>query len=149
MAVVVAEKCVEEIAAMEFLRHYSLALELLGILSLLTFVGSLFAIPWIIGMLPVNYFILHRQLVEERHERHPVLAKIIFVVRNIVGILFFLAGIAMLVLPGQGIITMLIGVSFMDFPRKHQIVDNLIHRPRIMKLLNWIRRKEKKPPFEF
>lgn len=135
--------------AVEFLQQYSLVLELLGILSLLTFVGSLFAIPWIIGKLPPDYFILHRRLVEARHERHPVLAKIIFVARNIIGILFLAAGMAMLVLPGQGIITMLIGISFMDFPRKHNIVDNLIHRPRIMKLLNWLRRKGKKTPFQF
>lgn len=126
-----------------------MVLELLGILSLLTFVGSLFAIPWIIGKLPVDYFIHHRRVVEARHERHPALARIIFAARNIAGILFLAAGMAMLVLPGQGIITMLIGISFMDFPRKHKIVDNLIRRERIMNLLNWIRRKEKKPPFQF
>ncbi len=134
---------------MEFLRHYSLVVELLGILSVLTFIGSLIAIPWIIGRLPVDYIILHRKLVEERHGRHPVWAKIIFVTRNVVGIFFLLAGIAMLVLPGQGIITILIGISFMDFPRKHKFVDYLIQRPRVIRLLNWIRRKEKKPPFEF
>jgi hypothetical protein len=133
----------------EFLRHYSLIIELLGILSVLTFIGSLIAIPWIIGRLPVNYFILHRRMVEQRHKRHPVLAKIIFFARNFVGTLFFLAGMAMLVLPGQGLITILIGISFMDFPGKHRIVDYLIRRPAVIRLLNWIRRKEKKPPFEF
>lgn len=134
---------------MEFPRHYSLIIEFLGILSVLTFIGSLIAIPWIIGRLPVNYFILHRILVEQRHKRHPVLAKIIFVTRNFVGAFFLFAGIAMLVLPGQGIITILIGISFMDFPGKHRIVDYLIRRPSVIRLLNWIRRKEKKPPFEF
>ncbi|MDW7772433.1 MAG: PGPGW domain-containing protein [Desulfobulbaceae bacterium] len=132
---------------MDFLDRYSLLIELLGLLSMLTFIGSLIAIPWIIGLLPVDYFIHHRRLVERR--QHPVLAKLIFSVRNIFGVLFLLAGLLMLVLPGQGFITILIGISFMDFPGKSRIIDFLVCRPRVIRLLNWIRRKEKKPPFEF
>jgi hypothetical protein len=134
---------------MELLEHYSGVVELLGILSVLTFIGSLIVIPLIIGRLPVDYFIRHRQLVAIRHKRHPVLARFIFIVRNCLGFLLVFAGILMLVLPGQGIITILVGISFIDFPSKQRIVDNLIQRPRIVRLLNWIRRKEKKPPFQF
>ena len=50
---------------------------------------------------------------------------------------------------GEGIITIVIGISFMDFPQKHRLVDHLVRHPRVMRLLNWIRTKEKKPPFEF
>ena len=102
---------------MQFLNEYSLLLEWLGLLSVLTFIGSLIAIPWIISRLPVNYFIRHRQLVAESHFRHPFVAKLTFVLRNFVGIVLLAAGIVMLVLPGQGIITILIGISFMDFLR--------------------------------
>ena len=134
---------------LSFLKEYSLLFEWLGVFSLLTFIGSLIAVPWIVGKLPVDYFILHRKRVAERHEQHPLAAKIIFVSRNLIGFVFFLAGVVMLVLPGQGIITILIGISFMDFPRKHAVVDYFICRPKVIKLLNWIRKKEKKPPFEF
>lgn len=134
---------------MQFLSENSLLLEWLGLLSVLTFIGSLIAIPWIIARLPANYFIRHRQLVAERHERHPLIAKLIFVCRNVTGIVFLTAGIVMLVLPGQGIITILIGISLMDFPKKHNLVDYLVRRKRVIRLLNWIRQKEKKPPFEF
>lgn len=134
---------------MKFVSDYSVLLEWLGLVSLLTFFGSLIAIPWVIARLPTDFFIRHRELVAERHERYPALAVIIFLVRNTVGLLLLLAGIAMLVLPGQGIITMVIGISFMDFPWKQRLVDNLVRRPRVVQLLNWIRRKEKKPPFEF
>ena len=134
---------------MQFLSENSLLLEWLGLLSVLTFIGSLVAIPWIIARLPANYFIRHRQLVAERHERHPLIARLIFVCRNVIGIVFLTAGIAMLVLPGQGIITILIGISLMDFPIKNNLVDYLVRRKRVIRLLNWIRQKEKKPPFEF
>lgn len=128
---------------------YKNLVELLGLVSVVTFAGSLIAIPWLIGRLPVNYFIQHRQKVEERHKRHPLVAKIIFVLRNGLGSLFLLAGIAMLVLPGQGIITILIGFSFMDFPKKHKLEETLVRRPGVVKTLNWLRRKQKKQPFAF
>jgi UDP-N-acetylmuramyl pentapeptide phosphotransferase/UDP-N-acetylglucosamine-1-phosphate transferase len=128
---------------------YKHLVELLGLVSVITFVGSLIAIPLLIGRLPVNYFIQHRQKVEERHKRHPLVAKIIFVLRNGLGSLFLLAGIAMLVLPGQGIITILIGFSFMDFPKKHKLEETIVRRPGVAKALNWLRRKQKKQPFAF
>jgi hypothetical protein len=128
---------------------YRELVELLGLVSVLTFAGSLLVIPWLIGRLPVNYFIQHRQKVKERHKRHPLFARIILVLRNGLGSLFLLAGIAMLVLPGQGIITILIGFSFMDFPQKHKLEDTLLHRPGVAKTLNWLRRKQKKQPFVF
>ena len=134
---------------MQFLSEYALLLEWLGLLSVLTFIGSLIAIPWIIARLPANYFIRHRQLVIERHVRHPLVARLTFVLRNFIGIVFLAAGIVMLVLPGQGIITILIGISFMDFPKKHHLVDQLVRRQKVIRFLNWIRQKEKKPPLEF
>ena len=88
---VIKEQC-NQILMSSFLKEYALYFEWLGLLSLVTFIGSLVAIPWIIGKLPVDYFIKHRERVAERHEQHPLAAKVIFVTRNIVGFGFFLAG---------------------------------------------------------
>jgi len=128
---------------------YTTIFELLGALSVVTFIGSLLAVPWIIGRLPRDYFIRHRIRVKARHKRHPVQATIIFITRNFFGGLLLMAGIAMLVLPGQGILTILIGICLMDFAGKHALVDGFIRRPKMIKLLNWIRGKEKKEPFLF
>ncbi|MHB8809941.1 MAG: PGPGW domain-containing protein [Desulfobulbaceae bacterium] len=128
---------------------YRAILEWLGALSVITFIGSLLVIPWLIGRLPVDYFLRHRHKVEERHKRHPIVARLIFVMRNGLGLLFLLAGMVMLILPGQGIITLLIGFSFMDFRKKHALEDALIHRPGVARALNWVRRKQKKQPFAF
>ena len=43
--------------------------------------------------------------------------------RNAVGLVLVTAGLAMLVLPGQGIITLLVGIILMDFPGKHRLVE--------------------------
>ena len=116
-------------------------LELLGVLSILTFIGSLLIIPWLILRLSPEYFIRHRLDVIERHQRHPVLAIIIFFLRNTVGLGLLAAGMAMLVIPGQGILTMLIGLSFMDFPGKHHLLEKVVQGTRVQRSLNWIRRK--------
>jgi len=71
------------------------------------------------------------------------IAKIIF------GLVLFICGLAMLVLPGQGLITMLIGLSLIPFPGKHKLENKLLARKSVRSSLNWIRIKAKKDPFIF
>jgi hypothetical protein len=52
----------------------------------------------------------------------------------------------MLVLPGQGLLTMLIGISLMDFPGKRAIERSIIGRPLILKSINRIRQRFGRPP---
>ncbi len=124
-------------------------LELLGILSIVTFIGSLLIIPWLILRLSPEYFIRHRLDVIERHRRHPVLAIFLFVLRNTVGLGLLAAGTAMLLIPGQGILTMLIGLSFMDFPGKHHLLEKAVQSRSVRRSLNWIRRKGGKEDLVF
>jgi hypothetical protein len=122
---------------------------LLGLLSVLTFVGSLIAVPWLIGRLDRDFFVRHRQRVQDRRRRHPLLAAMFFVARNLAGLALLAAGIAMLVLPGQGLLTMLLGLSFMDFPGKHALLERAIACPKLQYALNWLRRKEGREEFVF
>jgi hypothetical protein len=123
--------------------------QLLGIFSVVAFFGSLIAVPWVIGRMRSDYFLTHWQQVETRHRRHPALALIIFVLRNGVGFVLVIAGVAMLVLPGQGLLTILIGVCVMDFPGKRSMLDRLWQIPQVEQALNWIRRKKGKEEFVF
>ncbi|WP_447984832.1 PGPGW domain-containing protein [Nitrospira sp. Nam74] len=117
----------------------------LVILSIVGFIGSLIAIPLILVRLPPNYF-------DERHPRkwmenhHPVLRLIGHVVKNVAGFVLLAAGIAMLVLPGQGILTMLIGISLVDFPGKRQLERKLIGQPAVLNTINKVREKFGQPP---
>ncbi len=116
-------------------------LEWLGLLSFVTFIGSLLVVPWLILRMEPDYFIRHKREVIERQQRHPLLTFFFYAVRNIVGFCLFLAGITMLILPGQGILTILIGLSLMDFPGKHRFFDRMVKIEKIQDSLNWIRRK--------
>lgn len=124
-------------------------LTLLGLLSVVTFVGSLVAVPWLIGRMRADYFLTHWQVVQARHRRHPALALTVFLARNALGLLLVAAGLAMLFLPGQGLLTVLIGVCVMDFPGKRGLLQRLVRGPKVQRTLNWIRRKRGKEPFVF
>lgn len=124
-------------------------LQWLGIFSVVTFIGSLLIVPWLILQMEPQYFIRHRMEVVQRHRHHPVLTVVLFVVRNAFGLLLLAAGLAMLVLPGQGILTLLIGLSFMDFPGKHQLLEKTVQNSKVQRSLNWIRRKGGKEGFVF
>lgn len=117
----------------------------LFVLSVVGFVGSLIAIPFLLVRLSPHYF-------DERHPRtwmrnhHPVLRLTGLAIKNLVGIVFFLAGVAMLFLPGQGVLTMLIGVSMLDFPGKRRLERKLIGQPAVLKTINKLREKCGRPP---
>jgi len=118
---------------------------LMGILSAVFFVGSLIAIPILLVRLPVDYF-------DERQPRvwlkgYPAVIRVsTFIIKNLVGVVFVFAGIAMLVLPGQGILTILIGLSIVDFPGKKRLERSLLSRPAVLNTINAIREKFGKPP---
>jgi hypothetical protein len=117
----------------------------LTVASLVGFIGSLIAIPLILVRLPPDYFDTR----VPRHwmkDHHPVLRVIGLAVKNAVGLVFLLAGFAMLFLPGQGILTMLIGISLVDFPGKRRLEATLIGQPTVLSAINSMRNKFNKPP---
>ncbi|UCH91299.1 MAG: hypothetical protein JSU60_00850 [Nitrospirota bacterium] len=118
------------------------------IFSVIAFVGTLIAIPAILIRLPPDYFKNHHHKPWFANH-HPVIRTLGLMIKNIVGIIFLLAGIAMLFLPGQGLLTMLLGILFIDFPGKHRLEQKLIQHPQILKAINAFREKSGKPPFTF
>ena len=71
------------------------------------------------------------------------------VVRNVLGWIFVVAGIAMLVLPGQGLLSILAGLVLIDFPGKHRFELKLLASPGVRRAMNWLRRRAGRPPFDF
>ena len=114
-------------------------------LSVIFFVGTLIAIPFILVRLSADYFDVRvpRPWMEDHH---PVLRVAGHIVKNAVGAVFVFAGFLMLFLPGQGVLTMLIGISMLDFPGKRKIEAKLIGQPTVLSVINALRRKRGKSP---
>jgi hypothetical protein len=117
----------------------------LGILSVVFFLGTLIAVPILILKIPADYFDEQRGRTWLRN-RHPAVRLIGYGLKNLLGVVFVLAGIAMLILPGQGILTILIGLSLMDFRRKRELQRRLISHPTVFQTINKLREKFGRQP---
>ena len=118
----------------------------LGIMSIIMFIGSLIIIPVLIARIPADYFEDRERHPSRSRRLHPIAYLIFIVVKNALGGLLIIAGIAMLVLPGQGILTILIGLSLTNFPGKYTLERKLVAQPKVFNGINWIRERAHKKP---
>ena len=113
--------------------------------SVFMFVGTLIASPIILMRLPADYFDtrIPRPWMENHH---PVLRLLGHIVKNVVGAIFLFAGFLMLFLPGQGVLTMLIGLSLIEFPGKRRVEAKIVGQSTVLSTINAMRAKFDKPP---
>jgi hypothetical protein len=115
-----------------------------GSISLFIFLFSLLTIKWLVALIPEDYFINKR--VSKIRSINPLLWYVVLIIKNIIGYSLILGGVMMLVLPGQGIFTIIIGLMLSNYPGKYSIERRFIAIPSILKSINWLRRKSNKPP---
>ena len=113
--------------------------------SIAAFVGTLIAVPWMVVRIPADYFSRGKHAPQPAR-RHPLVHAAIVIGKNLLGVAFIVLGILMLVLPGQGLLTMLAGVVLVDFPGKHRVLQWLVARPTVLKSMNWIRERRGQEP---
>lgn len=125
---------------------HAMLLWILGSLSLVMFVGTIIALPLIIIYLPARFF-NPPQMAARRMEGGLSTSRLVLtVLKNVVGAVLILAGLLMLVLPGQGLVTLLIGLSLVNFPGKRRLVCRLLQQPGILGFINRIRTAASRPP---
>ncbi len=107
-------------------------------------VASFVAIPVLLARMPANYFTESYQPYTHRS----VMAWLVWLLRNALALVLLVAGILMLVLPGQGLLTILIAVMTSTFPGKYRLERAIMRRPGVFRAANWIRRRNGKPPLQ-
>lgn len=113
----------------------------LAAVSVVSFVGSLLAVPIIVVRIPRDYFSMPRRKADSWGHRNMIARSVVVLFKNVLGCLLVLAGLAMLVLPGQGLLTLFTGLLLMDFPGKYRLERFLISREPVGRGINWIRRR--------
>lgn len=122
---------------------------LLGVgLFLITFTVSLAITAWIVVKLPATYFCKDHQPAFAWQERNPVLRWTLVVSKNLLGYALIVLGVMLSLpgVPGQGILTILIGIMLLDFPGKRELERALVRRPRVRQAIDRLRARFGKPP---
>ena len=120
----------------------------IGISSIFIFLISILGISWFVAQIPEDYFLLSKRQTSKWQQQKPILRFVVVVAKNILGLTLIIGGLLMLVLPGQGLLTIVTGLLLVNYPGKYKLEQKLVLIPSIYKALNWIRFKAKKPPLQ-
>ena len=131
---------------LDLLHNYKNEFIILAWISVSLLIISIAVIPWIVIKIPQNYFHEHYRVRAAKQSNHPIMAQFFTGLKNVIGFLFVVLGVLMLVLPGQGILTILMGLFMMNFPGKYRLERKIVSAPKVLQSLNWIRAKANKPP---
>jgi len=116
-------------------------------LFLLTFTVSLLVIGVLLVNLPATYFL-------DSHNRdlwidhHPVIRWTGILLKNGLGYALILIGMLLSLpgVPGQGLLTILLGLVLLDFPGKRRLERWILRRPRLLVRVNGLRARFGREP---
>ena len=123
-----------------WLENNSYILFYLGIISVLIFIFSIVGLRLFIIAIPSDYFI-NKKRVSALRDSSILLWVFYKIFKNIIGYIFIDIGLLALVLPGQGILMILIGLMMSDYPKKFDLEKKIIKINTVRKGVNWIRIK--------
>lgn len=134
----------------DWIKTHAEGLQKAGVIWFAIGIGSLvvtiIALPIVILRLPPDYFVRERRLRLLSASLHPLLGWVALALKNLLGVALFILGAVMLFVPGQGILTMLIGLMLMNFPGKYKLEQKLVRRPAVLRTLNRIRARWRRTP---
>jgi hypothetical protein len=108
------------------------------------FLLGIAAVPWFIVRVPDDYFVHSRR--PDPAWRVSWLRWVWLAAKNLLGLGFLFMGILMLVLPGQGILTILIALTLLDFPGKFRLERWVVTRRGVLDSINWVRKRNGRKP---
>ncbi len=129
----------------DFFNTYAVWVAAVSLVSLVVGVASL---PFLVARIPADYFSHEeRQRMIARHG-HPLIRLLLAGAKNALGAVLVVAGLLMLVLPGQGLLTLSAGLMIMNYPGKYSLERWLIMRPYVLPAINKLRRRYGVPPLQ-
>lgn len=119
---------------------------LIFLLTVVFGIAATLVIFVVVARLPVDHFLEDRP---RKYICQTLLQKIWWGGKNTLGIALIVAGIIMIITPGPGFLSILIGLSLVDFRQKYALILVGLKRPSVRKSLNWMRKKANVPPLKF
>ena len=119
------------------------------LLFVVSFAISLVVVSFILVKISPDYFKENR-----RHTfmsgRHPAIRVLAIIGKNLLGVVLVVLGILMSLpgVPGQGILTILLGIMLLDIPGRQKLERKIVSQPRVLKSINKLRHRFGKPELE-
>ncbi len=128
------------------MEEYGLLIGLAAGVSLLVLIVAMVTAPVILIRMRPDYFVREQRKRSALVTRMPLLLPLVMITRSILGAFLILAGLVMLLTPGQGLITIFVGLLIMDFPGKYRFERWLVGCKHVYRSINWLRRKVGREP---
>jgi hypothetical protein len=108
----------------------------------ISLVGSVVIVGAVISRLPRDFL--------SRHGSAPQPSLPVRIGKNLLGVLLVVAGAIMSLpgVPGQGVLTMIVGLLLIDFPGKRAVERRIFSKPVVMNGLNRLRSRLGKEPLD-
>ena len=116
--------------------------------SIAMFALTPIAVGWALIRLPRDYFTNDRRQPLGSWAKHPAIRIAMLAGKNLLGVVLILAGLLMLLVPGQGLLTIVVGLLLTDFPGKFRLERWIVKRPNVWRSINWLRRHAGREPLE-
>lgn len=112
----------------------------------LTFSASLAIVSVVLVKLPATYFKRSNNK-KFLANRPPIIRWLAIAGKNLLGFVLVVVGILLSLpgVPGQGMLTILLGVMLLDFPGRPRFEHWLVSRPKILHAINKLRHRFSKP----
>ncbi len=107
---------------------------------------TLIAVPLMVIRIPADYFAHPHRSGADYPRHHSWFRWIWLILKNVLGVGFLFFGALMLVLPGQGLLTILIAATLLDFPGKFWLQRWVVSRRGVFDSINWVRKKRGRNP---
>ena len=132
----------------QFFTSISLRSVALGIvIFLVTFSANLALVSLILVKIPADYFQESRR--SKFLANHSQVVRVLAIVgKNLLGVVLVVLGILLSLpgVPGQGVLTILLGIMLLDFPGRRSFERWIVSSPRVKNAVNKLRQRFGKPP---
>jgi hypothetical protein len=112
---------------------------------LVTFFANLALVSFILVKIPADYFRASQG--KFLAKQSPVVRVLALVGKNIAGVILVVLGVLLSLpgVPGQGVLTILLGIMLLDFPGRRRFERWIVSSPKVLKAVNKLRKRFDKP----
>lgn len=118
------------------------------IFSLVTVIVTAVGVPWFFCRIAPDHFVDEQRLTMAFAPEGSWWRPVLLALRSVLGVALVLLGVLMLVLPGQGVLTIIAGFLLGYFPGKRRFERWLVSREPIFRGINAMRRRAHRAPLE-